>query len=350
MGRLLTRCLALLMGLPGVLLLVIFVDGRSRLLAAWLALGGIALWRARPLELCLWLLSLSGLALQLPAYRWGRPIGNLSSFGLCLSPLNLVSERDLSSLGIGFFYGGSRRVQQVVEPVFQEMESRPQYALESVAVPYALNDLFGLGTGSGHLYYFAPQRQHRKLLLFLHGAMGNLKCYTSFWQTWAEHNGYSVVCPTFGFGFWMRPGGLETAVQAFRYAHQNLEVAEGGCLLIGLSNGSTGAVRLTLEHPEMVEQLVLISPVLETELVGSLEFARALKHPPLIFEGDEDLNVRPESVERGIAAMRAAGIRPDYRLLPGHDHFLMFSARSIVFEGIKEISNPINAQTPPVNK
>ncbi|MBS2037113.1 hypothetical protein JST97_19150 [bacterium] len=330
------RLLAVFLILLGMVLLAIFQDGRSRLLALWFVVGGLALWRARPREVLLWGFSFSGLLLLMPGTRGGRPIGNQSAFWLRLSPLNLVTERDLSALGIWFFYGGSSRVRQAVAPIYDEMESRPEYAQECLAAPYALNDLFGGSPGSGHLFYYAPRQSHHKLLLFLHGAMGNLKCYTSFWQGWAQQHHYSVVCPTFGFGFWMRPGGLETAVEAYQYAHRNLDVEPGGCLLVGLSNGATGAVRLALNHPEMVEHLVLVSPVLEPELVGSPDFARALKHSPLVFEGDLDGNVPPERVEQGIRAMRDAGIEADYRLLSGHDHFLMFTARDLLFQALAD--------------
>lgn len=326
------KFLALGLVLVGVFLMAHFEHWRSQLSAVWLILGGACWWWGSPRGLGAW--GLGWLALL--ALAPGRGPGCVASPWLRFSPLNLATERDLSSLGIAFFYGGSAHVRAIVRPIYDEMDTRGHNPQMCHAIAYAANDMFGLGTGSGHLF-FTPAPPGRKLLLFLHGAMGNLQCYTSFWQTFAEQNGYTVVCPTFGFGFWWRPGGLETAENAWNYAHERLGVAPGGALLIGLSNGATGAVRLTLAHPEMVEQLVLISPVLEPELVGSAAFARAVRQPPLVLEGDRDSNVTPGEVETGLAAMRRVGLKPRYVLLPGHDHFMMFSARRDVFELLQHV-------------
>lgn len=320
--------------LLGLWLMTQFVHLRSQLSALWLILGGVLGWWGNARLLGLWASGWLGLLALAP----GRGPGCVASPWLRFSPLNLVSERDLSSVGIAFFYGGSERVREAVRPIYEEMENRPHYAHLGHAIPYTANDIFGLGTGSGHLFY-TPGPPGRKLLLFLHGAMGNLQCYSSYWQTFAEQNGYTVVCPTFGFGFWMKPGGLESAASAWKYAHERLGVAPGGALLIGLSNGATGAVRLTIEHPEMVDQVVLISPVLEPDLVGSAGFARALQRPPLVLEGDRDGNVTPTEVESGIAAMGRVGVKPRYVLLPGHDHFMMFTARKRVFAELTEVLN-----------
>ncbi len=89
--------------------------------------------------------------------------------------------------------------------------------------------------------------------------------------------------------------------------------------------------------PLSASWLVLISPVLEPELVGSPRFAQSLRRPPLILEGDRDIQVTSAEVEPGVAAMRGAGLKPGYVLLPGHDHFLMFSARSAVFQWLDRL-------------
>ena len=318
--------------LVGFLLLTQFVNGRSQLAAFWIMAGGLAGVAGRAWTLPAWLLGWAFLMANAPGIRHGT-IGCESPAGLAYSPFNLITERDLSTLGIDFFYAGSPRVKAAIAPIYAEMEHRRDYDEMTHAVACSADDLFGLGPTPGQLFYYRPDGRLRKQLLFLHGAMGNLQCYTSYWQTFAEQNHYSVTCPGFGFGFWNRPGGVETAASAV----QQSDGEPSGALVICLSNGAMGGVRLTIQHPELVDQLVLISPVLEPQLVGSPDFAKALKKPPLVLEGTDDLNVRPEAVERGIAAMRQAGIKPIYQLLPGHDHFLMFSARTQVSEAILKL-------------
>ena len=316
------RGLALLLVLSGLLLLSQFSSPRGQLVAGWMALGGLLLLRL-PSRLwgALWAAGWLGQVLLAPSSQAG-----CSGDGwLRLSPFNLVPESDWSDLGINLIYANqASRIKALSRPYYASTSDVPH------TLHYTVSDLLGLGTGSGHLYFYAPPGPPRPLLMFLHGAMGNLQCYLNFWQ----ESGYAVVCPTFGFGFWYRPGGMETAADAWTYAQRNLNVQAGPATWVGHSNGATGAVRVTLTHPEMVDQLVLISPVLEPEKVGSAEFARALHNPPLILEGDQDRNVSPASVERGVAAMRAAGVMPSYRLLAGHDHFLLFSARTEVYQAV----------------
>lgn len=63
----------------------------------------------------------------------------------------------------------------------------------------------------------------------------------------------------------------------------------------------------------------------------------ALKRPPLVLEGDGDGNVTPADVEIGVAAMGKVGLEPRYVLLPGHDHFMMFTARERVFGELQKL-------------
>jgi pimeloyl-ACP methyl ester carboxylesterase len=223
------------------------------------------------------------------------------------------------------------------------MADHPEYAKLASAVHFSAFDLFGLGTGSGHLYYYSPTDPGpHPLLIFFHGAMGNLECYLYHWQLFAEPRKMAVVCPTFGFGSWYRPGGTETAEAAWRYAQDSLPVKTGPATIVGMSNGATAAVRLAAAHPEAVARLVLISPVLETQILRSrpfLDWART-HPPPLILEGDADRNVTPAFVERGVAALKEEGVKVDYRVFPGHDHFLMFSAREEIFRVIDETTTP----------
>lgn len=326
----------------GILLQFVFVTWRGRLAALWLAGAGLALllswlrpeWVRRVWYG--WALGLAGLLALAPSSPpSGSPVGTVALFWLRFSPFNLVPERDLSSLGLALIYPGApgQAIHRLTDPLYDQMDS--SYSQLASGVHFTATDIFGLGTGSGHLYNYAPPGE-RPLLLFLHGALGNLQCYLYNWQLYAEPRSLAVVCPTFGFGSWFRKRGVETAAAAWDYTQEHLSVQRGAALVIGHSNGATGALRLACAHPEMVSGLVLISPVLEVEVIRSpafLDWAR--RHPPpLTLMGDADVNVSPVSVARGVEEMKAQGQPVESLIFEGHDHFLMFSAGPEIFKAI----------------
>lgn len=325
---LLRRTLATLVGLCALALALEFQS-----------LRGCCLW--------LWLLTLAGL---LATSRGGlRPfagvlLGGVLGFTLTCpggtggsegvrstppgwwrwSPLNWVSEGEWSELGVHLLF--ANRAERILG------SSRPLYARQGEMLAHTSTltalDLLGAGPGPEHLFYYAPEGPPRPLLVFLHGAWGNLQCYSEFWREFAERHGYAVVCPTFGFGFWNRAEGLERARRAYEFAQRELSVLPGPALWVGLSNGAMGAVRIALQHPQLVDRLVLISPVLEPDQVGSLTLS------PLVMSGGRDSITRPAEVLRGVETMRQAGLEPRLRWFTEEDHFLMFHAREAVFQAV----------------
>lgn len=322
------RALAVLPAVPGLLLLTVFATWQGRLAALVLLLAAAALWTRRRTVL---LPLAAGLAILL----WQAPPG---PWQLRLSPLNLVPETDLVRLGLRLFYPGppGRRVADLALPLYTDPP-------EATAVTFTALDVLGLGTGAGHAY---SRQGDGPMLLFLHGALGNFQSYRKHWELY--HPGrFTVVCPTFGFGSWYRPGGTETALQAVDRARQAYGCPPGQTVLAGMSNGATGALRALAARPEEFAALVLISPVLEPDRVTAPAFVKwGRTHPVLVLEGSEDVNVRPASVERGVRLMQEAGVDVDYLLLPGHDHFLMFSARAELFQALDLRLNLKDARQP----
>lgn len=310
--------LAILPALAGFLLLSVFATWQGRLAASWLLVAAAALWtRKRALLL--------PLAAGLAVLCWQAPPGPMR-----YSPVNLIPEPDLVRTGLRLFYPSDYdRIAQLCLPLYSDPP-------DATAVTYTALDVFGLGTGAGHSY---DRQGEGPMLLFLHGALGNFQSYRAHWELY--HPGhFTVVCPTFGFGSWFKPGGTEAVLQAVDNARKRYGCPPGKTVVAGMSNGATGATRAIAARPEEFAALVLISPVLEPDRVTNPEFVKwAQKHPVLVIEGDHDVNVKPASVERGVNLMRQAGISVDYHLLPGHDHFLMFSARTELFKAMDSLLN-----------
>lgn len=322
------RALAVLLALLSLALLTVFGTWQGQLAALSLLLAAAALWARRRAILV-------PLAAALAVLLWQAPPG---PWLLRLSPVNLVPEEDLVRVGLRLFYPGAqgRRVADLALPLYTDPP-------EATAVTWTALDVVGLGTGSGHSY---SRPGDGPMLLFLHGALGNFQSYRRHWELY--HPGrFTVVCPTFGFGSWYRPGGPETALRAVDEARQAYGCPPGRTVLAGMSNGATGAVRAVAARPEEFAALVLISPVLEPGQLTApvfLEWGRT--HRILVLEGAEDVNVLPASVERGVRLLRQAGVHLEYRLLPGHDHFLMFSARAELFNAMDLLLNLEDARKP----
>lgn len=322
------RSLALLVGLPGLALALEFQSLRGCCLWLWLltlaALLATSRCRLRP-AVVVFCCGVLGFTLASPGGT-GQTGGVRSTLPgwWRWSPLNWVSEGEWSELGVHLLF--ANQAERILG------NSRPLYERQGEGLAHTTTltalDLLGAGAGPEHFFYYAPEGPPRPLLVFLHGAWGNLQCYAEFWREFGERHGYAVICPTFGFGFWNRADGLERARRAYEFAQRELPVLPGPALWVGLSNGAMGAVRIARHYPRLVDQLVLISPVLEPDQVGGLTLS------PLVISGGRDSITRPSEVQRGVEAMKQAGLEPRLRWFPDGDHFLMFQAREAVFQEV----------------
>ncbi|MBI3926172.1 MAG: prolyl oligopeptidase family serine peptidase [Armatimonadetes bacterium] len=339
----------------GLVCALVFLAGcctwRGALFGIWAVTAlGVAAWYwgrlpwrrelTRPRQRALALLVVGWLGVLMGLAPGGAPsdVGSWGSPTLRFSPLNLVPEEELVRIGVRGAYPPekARAVWRLTKDLYGEWEG-PE--LET-AVHYTLTDLLGLGTGSGHAYYYVPPHfagERLPVLIFLHGAMGNFQCYLYQWREFAQRERWIVVCPTNGFGRWYRPGGVETVERARKFSVEQLPGDEHRVMLVGLSNGATGGVRAVAAHPDHYRALVLISPVLEPDRVTSRDFLvwADRSRRPLVIHGDADVNVSVHSVRAGVQAMRKRGVTVDFRLYPGQDHFLLFAARERVFSDLR---------------
>ena len=104
-----------------------------------------------------------------------------------------------------------------------------------------------------HLYAYGPPHvsgERLPALVFLHGSGGNFKAYFYMWRHFADKAHMIVVCPSFGFGDWWQPGGMEAVERARRYAIEpSGRTSSGSC-----SPGSPTAAPASRGRPATVQR------------------------------------------------------------------------------------------------
>ncbi|MCC7385366.1 MAG: prolyl oligopeptidase family serine peptidase [Deltaproteobacteria bacterium] len=235
----------------------------------------------------------------------------------------------------------ARRIAALTMPIYLEMEADPGVRDLGSVLPDAYADLFGYTDDRGHLYQVLPgptstatstanaTSTATEALIFLHGSAGNFKSYAWVLAELAESRRMVIVCPSFGFGNWGRPGGLEAVERARNYVVQQLGIDPSRIYLAGLSNGGVGVSLAAAHHPDWYRGLVLISPVMESSALRSERFVEGWRgRSVLILEGASDDRVEEPYVTGTVRQLKRAGIRVRYELVPGEDHFLFFSRRT----------------------
>lgn len=187
----------------------------------------------------------------------------------------------------------------------------------------------------GHAYTLqpVPRPDRPGLLVFLHGHGPNTALNLYVWRDFADRHGLIVACPSFGYGNWEHPDGVE----AVRWA---LDTAADGCdparvVLAGISQGGAGVARAAVAMPDRFAGLVLLSPTTEPGVIDQLA-AVWRGRPVYVAQGGRDRNVRPGPVTAAVETLRAAGAGVTYRFEPDADHFLFFARREAIQGGLGE--------------
>jgi len=203
----------------------------------------------------------------------------------------------------------------------------------------AYADVFGLRPAQKHLFAYVPDHkagQKLPVILFLHGSVGNFKVYTWTWKRFADAHQVAIVAPSFGFGNWYQPGGMEAIDAAYDYClhHPDLDVTR--LALAGLSNGGIGVSRAFVRNPERYRALIYISAVMEPDVMGSAAFQQAcLGKPVLVLHGEQDERIPLRYVQGSLALLGSkANIKTN--IYPGEDHFLFLSKRDEISADIAQ--------------
>lgn len=248
------------------------------------------------------------------------------------SPANVVPEIDQLKLGtylvapVDPFIDRDQgsRLRALVLEQYRDMNEDPAFRRLGSVMGHAYAD-----RDVGHLYVYAPpgDAKDRPVLIFLHGSAGSFKAYFHVFFELAMAEGMLLVCPSFGFGNWHHPGGMQAVDRAYEYAIGTLGGRRDRVYLTALSNGGRGATRTFALHPDRYAGVAFVSAVMEPVVIGGARYGGT---PVLVLHGTKDRRIPTVYVEPAIRALREAGARVSTRFWPEEDHFLLFSRESDV--------------------
>ena len=133
------------------------------------------------------------------------------------------------------------------------------------------------------VWYLPSQLQRGHVLLSV-GAAGSLPCYL-FHARMLVNNGWSVVMYEYeGFGYSDGEASMDTLVPDARVVLEWMEdyTQAEQVTVMGISLGTIPSVALAVERPELINGLVLDSPVALAALIEQFEFALGAATPAFI--------------------------------------------------------------------
>ncbi|MCZ7649182.1 MAG: prolyl oligopeptidase family serine peptidase [Planctomycetota bacterium] len=240
------------------------------------------------------------------------------------------------------------RLRGLTMDLYRPMQDDPAWRELGSALPWAYDELLGGTADSGHAYVYVPAtpvRGPRPAILFLHGSAGNFKAYLYLWKELADRAGYAIVAPTFGWGNWSRPGGVEVIARARNWIDAQPELDGSRVLLAGLSNGGRGVCVEARRQAGAYAGFVFISAVRDGEAFEALCRSGAWKdRRVLVLHGELDRRIPYEYALAGVKGLEEAGAAVRVKTYADEDHFLFFSKRN---ELLDEVEAWANAPTAP---
>jgi pimeloyl-ACP methyl ester carboxylesterase len=237
----------------------------------------------------------------------------------------------------GIDHAHARRIRVETNRLYREVEAdEAGKTLPSVA-HLALAELTGRPFDAGHYFAYIPPRVEGERLgaiIFLHGNAGNLKILPWTWRPLADSRRLAIICPTFGFGMWGE-GGASAADRVINDALQRFPIDPTRVYLAGISDGGNGVTRTAATYPARFRGLIYISPTMRVDELTAPNFAEAWRgRPVLVFQGDNDVNVRKKDVDPAVDRLRDMDVDVTYKVYPGEDHFLFFGRTAELCEAI----------------
>lgn len=244
-----------------------------------------------------------------------------------LAPTQLVPEGDQLALATRIVWvvdpimtrASAARLRHAIETIYRRVENDPAYRALGSALGDALTD-----DDAGRVYLYVPPHapgERLPAVIFLHGSGGSWKGYFHLWVEFARRRRMIVAQPSFGFGFWNLRAGVDRIERTRDLLLARTPADPSRLYLAGLSNGGRGVTRVLQRDPSRYRGVVLLSAVIEPELVT--RDLRGLS--VLVIHGARDERIPREYAQDATAALRELGA--DVRLLEyaDEDHYVIFT-------------------------
>ena len=259
---------------------------------------------------------------------------------------NLVPEIDQLKMGASLFTAldpfidepQGARVQQLFLSIYHDLRQDPAFVEAGSVLGYCYEDLFLSRRKSLHYYTYVPRQLERTsypVLFFLHGSLGNFKGYTWVLKELADTYGVAIVAPTYGAGNWYHDDSSSIMSRVWEACMQDPELNCQQAVLAGISNGGTGVTREIENHGKRYKGFLLISPVIEADVISRPFFiSHAENKPFLLVHGEADRRIPFAAIERRAETLKQHGALLILRTYPEEDHFLLFSKREAVVKNV----------------
>lgn len=143
-------------------------------------------------------------------------------------------------------------------------------------------DFHILDAENARLHYVSIGSKYNQPVLFIHGAPGNWTAYQNILGDKALQNNYQMISvDRLGYGSSKKGkpklASIEEQAQLIVRALES-NVSGEKAIIIGRSYGAPIAAKIAADNPELVEKLLLISPVINPDKEKYFWFAYAAKH------------------------------------------------------------------------
>ncbi len=260
------------------------------------------------------------------AFAYGADIGGRAE-------VTVAVENDFLGMAVGLMTrvnpllsrAQAAAIRDTLADDFEAMAERPELERLPSMLPWGVD--FTKSDREHGYVYCPPHAVGAKLplLIVCHGHGGNPLVGCLPWEGLADDLGFVAAFPTFGYGNWEHPDAAAAILRCRKAVTERFAVDGGRVVLAGISQGGCGVTRGATAATWA--GLVYVSPTMEPQRFDA-DFAAMSRAPVLVAQGGRDINVKPRTVDAGVAALRAAGLEVTYVQDPDADHFYFFEKRA----------------------